>query len=283
MNSKTVKISVYPYVGNFRTVAQIRHLVERKFQHLFLGVIIHGSVATNEVIKYSDFDGLLIVKDKFQNSKELRAFKRQSMKIICEFDPLQHHGWFQINENQLRNYPENYFPYVILEASKVIFPENSILNFELKINKALDYTQGLFELTDFLEKKVNKNPIPKNMYQLKSFLSEIMLLPCLYFAATNAEAILKGDSFKAVKSSFSENLWYPVTVASNIRNNWDYQINPIQRLIMTRPERLFRKLTEKAFAPNISKELRKELNTDFYESLKLLLKEMRSRVTQQIF
>ena len=95
-------------------------------------MIVHGSVATNEVIPYSDFDGLLIVKDAFVNSKQLNQFKRASMKLILEFDPLQHHGWFQIKQSDLQNYPQYYLPFEILEHSKLMFPKVSeiTLNFQ---------------------------------------------------------------------------------------------------------------------------------------------------------
>ena len=62
------------YNGNIQLVNQIKNLIEKNYSNLFYAVIVHGSIATDEVIKYSDFDGLLIVDDKYKNSSLLKKF-----------------------------------------------------------------------------------------------------------------------------------------------------------------------------------------------------------------
>jgi predicted nucleotidyltransferase len=271
------KIELIPYDGTLDVCTKLTDLIARQYHELFLSVVVHGSVASNEVIPYSDFDGLLIVKDQFFESKKLKRFKKESMKIICKFDPLQHHGWFQINESQIKNYPEDYLPHVILKEAKVLLPHKTT-NINIKIGKQPDFKRSCLNMINFLEAKINRNWRPKNMYQLKSFLSEIMLLPALYYSAKNGEGVLKKKSFALVREEFDAEEWMPITVASQIRKEWNYEINILQRLIMTRPERVFRKITEKLIAPRIPGIYSKKLNNSFYHSLKLLLAKMKSNL-----
>ena len=115
------KKSIQPYSGEHWLIKEIQAIIEKKYRTLFHSVIIHGSIATDELINYSDFDGLLIVKDSYVNSKQLKLFKKESMKLILRFDPLQHHGWFQILESQLLDFPQSYLPHEILDYSKLLF------------------------------------------------------------------------------------------------------------------------------------------------------------------
>ena len=88
--------------------------------------MVHGSVATNELVQFSDFDGLIILNEGYKNSKALRNFIKNSMKEIYKFDPLQHHGWFIITKNQLQQYPQTYFPHELYKKAKVIYPNKDI-------------------------------------------------------------------------------------------------------------------------------------------------------------
>jgi len=277
MSSKTLKVSIHQYEGNLKAVTQIRDLVEKKFQHLFLGVIVHGSVATNEVIKYSDFDGLLIVKEEYQNSKELQQFKKQSMKIIYAFDPLQHHGWFQINEGQLQQYPQTYFPFELFEYAKLIYPYTP-LNIRVQIPSNLDYKQPFVDLCTSIENKIERGFRPRNVYQLKSFLSQIMLLPALYIQAKKKHGIFKKFSFEIVEETFGKKLLTPILMASKIRRSWSYELNFFQRWIMNQDGRIFRKITQKLLAPKISKKTSDLLDSKFFEKLQELMDSMKNNL-----
>ena len=140
MNKLTIKIS--PYAGDLKLIYNIRDLIKKKYSFLFHSVLLHGSIATDEVISYSDFDGLLIVKDQYYNSKKLKKFIRESMKLILVFDPLQHHGWFVIFKSQLNNYPQTYFPYEIFKKTKAIYPDKDI-QFKIQLPEIIDYNLPL--------------------------------------------------------------------------------------------------------------------------------------------
>ena len=165
------------YKGDIGLINSLQKLIKNHYSELFISVIVHGSVATNEVIPYSDFDGLLIVKDNFVDSKKLKDFKRESMKFILKFDPIQHHGWFQISESQLEDYPESYLPISVLENAKSIYSIDSETQLNIRIKNKPDYKTGLYNMLNSLENKAVNKWKPNNLFQLKSFLSQIMLIP----------------------------------------------------------------------------------------------------------
>ncbi len=116
------KVLLKVYGGNNSLIKPLQSIIEKKYSELFIAVIVHGSIATNEEIYYSDFDGLLIVKDQYRNSDILNSFIKESQRYIYRFDPLQHHGWFQIYEKDLLDYPQSYLPVEVLGLSKLIYP-----------------------------------------------------------------------------------------------------------------------------------------------------------------
>ncbi|WP_111682130.1 nucleotidyltransferase family protein [Winogradskyella tangerina] len=272
------RITLNRYDGKELIVSQISDLIVNEYSFLFYAVIIHGSIATDEVIPYSDFDGLLIVKDNYVDSEELKQFERKSLKLIFEFDPLQHHRWFQILESDLINYPEDYFPCAILEHSKLIYPQQDELTLDLKIKSTVNYNNALIGLIDKLEKQLSSNWRPSNSYQLKSFLSEIMLIPSLYYSLKNNSGIFKKDSFNAVKDNFNENEWMPIKVASKIRTNWNYPLNPIQKRFLSITNWRIRKKAIRLYAPKINESIKQELSSEFYVNLMLFIKRIRKDI-----
>lgn len=263
-------------------VFKLKKLIIKKYADIFFAVIAHGSVGNNDVIPYSDFDGLLIVKDQYLKSKRLEKFKEESMKLILEFDPLQHHGWFQISELQLSDYPQNYLPHEVLEGSKIIFPKVKELKLTINYNEQeINYKRGLKQLIENIERQYSNQGSLKNerVYNIKSFLSKIMLLPSMYYAAKNNDGIFKGNSFEVVRNNFSTEEWECIDISSNIRANWNFKMNFLQKLFMTRHEVLFRRLTKKYISPKTDKIIIDALNDDFFKSLKLFI----NKINKDIF
>lgn len=272
------KLIIFQYEHSEDIIDKLKSLIHEKYSFLFKAVIVHGSIATNEVVFYSDFDGLIIVKDSYNNSKELTAFKNESMKIILNFDPLQHHGWFQINESDLLNYPEDYLPITILEHSKIIYPEEPSLQLNLKVKLNLDYKTSLLVMLNQFENRITNNWKPKNIYQLKSVLSQIMLIPCLYYSAINNKGIFKRESFDSVESDFSYNEWMPITVATHIRTNWNYSLNGLQKKLFRISNSRLRKIVILFLSPRINKDINEHLNEEFYSNLILLTRKIKKTI-----
>ena len=163
---KIIKIKNYKF--NNKCVVEIQNLILNKYFFLFKAVIVHGSIGTNEVIPFSDFDGLIIVKDNWKNTHELKNFKKESFSIILRFDPLQHHGWFEISESDLLKYPNSYLPISVLKNSKIIYSQTNEFSLRLKLPDSIDYKKQLFLIVNSLDEKLKKKWKPKNIYQLKS-------------------------------------------------------------------------------------------------------------------
>ncbi|MCD2257650.1 nucleotidyltransferase domain-containing protein [Psychroserpens luteolus] len=271
-------ITINKYDGTLDLVRDIALLIDRKYAKIFHSVVVHGSVATNEVIPYSDFDGLLIVRDEFVNSKQLQKFKIESMKLILKFDPLQHHGWFQIKESDLKSYPENYLPVSTLEHSKLIYPSKENLEYNLKFSEEIDYKSSLRAMLNQFEKRHQNNWKPSNTYELKSILSQIMLMPCLYYSAINNKGIFKRESFDAVKHHFTDQEWEPIVIASQLRKDWNNNFSKLQLVLLKIPHPLLRKIIKKFGAPKINLATQNMLNREFYSNLNMLIKKINTDI-----
>ena len=260
-------------------IQNIRSLIKNNYEQLFIAVIIHGSIATGEVVAYSDFDGLLIVKNEFLNSKKLKEFKRLSMKFIYQFDPLQHHGWFQISQSDLKKYPQYYLPHEILDQSKLIYPKNKTMTLDIEFDEAqIDYKKSLIQLMANIDQQMKLDWKSERMYQLKSFLSKVMLLPSMYYSVINSKGVFKKHSFDLTKSFFSDEEWDCIVTATYLRTNWRFNLNPFQKIIMTQPQRIFRKITKMYIAPKISPEILIKLDDNFFNSLNLHLTKIKADI-----
>ena len=272
-------INIDLYNGKISAVNKLKNLIISKYSEIFLCVIVHGSIASDEVINYSDFDGLLIVKDRYIKSNKLKKFLNESMKIILEFDPLQHHGWFQISESQLFDYPQTYLPYEILKHSKLVFPMLSQFSVDISVNqKKIDYSKVLESIILSIEKQSKSNFKKMRIYELKSFLSKIMLLPSIYYSVKYKKGIFKKQSFDLVKNDFTQDEWTCIEISSQIRQDWAYELNYFQKFVMTRTGFLFRRLTKKYLAPSVNQDFLNRLNEDFFESLNLLIKKISQNI-----
>ena len=228
----TIKIDLYD--GDIPTVIKLKNLIISKYSEIFHCVIVHGSIATNEVIGYSDFDGFLIIKDRFIKSKKLKKFFNESMKLILEFDPLQHHGWFQISESQLFDYPQTYLPHEILKHSKLVFPVVNQFSLNISINqKKLNYSKSLELLIHSVQIQSKLDFKKVRIYDIKSFLSKIMLLPSLYYSTKYYKGIFKKQSFDLVKNDFTQDEWTCIEISSQIRQDWAYELTYFQKFSLS--------------------------------------------------
>ena len=275
-----IKISCNSYTGNLDVVLKLQRLIQKQYEELFIAVLVHGSVATDEINAYSDFDGLLIVKDPYKESILLRKFLNQSLKIIYRFDPLQHHGWFIIFQSQLFNYPQTYFPIELFEFSKTIYPDYDI-KLKIYLPEIVDYKESFRSITASITKTLKNRHKITGMYQLKVFLSELMLLPTLYYQAMNKKCIFKKYSFDFVKSEISSEAWKAIEISSNIRDTWRYKFSyPKCLFIKSKDFSLTKKLARKYLCPRIPDDINNLLDEKFYKACQMLISEMDYKVNE---
>tara|TARA_Y100000591_G_C21802835_1_gene683101 strand:+ start:134 stop:853 length:720 start_codon:yes stop_codon:yes gene_type:complete len=234
---------------------------------------VHGSISSNEIVPYSDFDGLIILKDRYNQSKEIMRFLKQSNKIIHHFDPLQHHDWFIISKSELSSYDNTFLPIEVLSNSKLIYPD---INLKLKITlkENLDYTSPFHKLVNSLRYKTNIKNYPRNSYQLKSYISEILLLPCIYLQAKHEKGISKKESFPLAASDFKNSEWVVIDIASQIRKNWKFDINIFQRKMAKSNYKIIKTLYKKLLAPKIDMQIKNLIPQNFNFLIENLIKKM---------
>jgi predicted nucleotidyltransferase len=275
-----IRCNCAPYSGDLKLIQELESCITSLYKDLFRAVIVHGSVATGEIINYSDFDGLLIIKDQYKNSAELREFIKKSLRLIYQFDPLQHHGWFIIYESQLQNYPQTYFPYELFGYSRLIYPDNEVL-LKISMPSVIDYTKPFKKMAMSLKDKLEKGFRPRGMYQLKSFLSELMLLPALYYQAKFGKGVFKKYSFELTMHDFSSEAWDSIKISSEIRRDWHYKfIFPEQLFVRLETPKFIKKYVRKYMAPPIPDDTKKKLNEQFYGSCQQLAYEMSCKLNE---
>lgn len=205
----------------------VSHMVEFIRQHLkedLVSAILHGSLGTDEIVSYSDFDSLVILKDEVldDNQRLLRVAQKlfQARRIMYQLDPLQHHGWFVLPEQALNAWPEDYLPLAVLKnASQMNMPETQTLQIKPVLRPGRSAEQ-FHNLAIAVRQNLTTGIYSTNLYQFKSMLSKVLLLPAMYVQARDNRGIFKRESFDLAKGDFSPADWAVMELASNIRLDW---------------------------------------------------------------
>lgn len=272
---KQIELSLYN--GETHTfLRKIKHHCEEKLSPYMRGDFIHGSLATLDYTDFSDVDVGLIVKNEVMLSpehlKELKRSLKSALKIILKFDNLQHHGFFIIPEGFLINYPKDYLPEEVFAYSKSLSKP-----FRLKIREyeQPDYAREKFANMAKTIIRKTSNP-PRNLYDLKLFLSQFMLLPTLYLQAKGIYEYKK-FSFEIVRKEFPED-WWVIDEASKIRNDWIRPNSTIfKTLLDTSPNPWLAPLIYKKLYWRIPNWVSNEFNDKFYKGIKNLSNKMMSK------
>jgi len=216
--------NIEKYSGSNITANRISAYLKEHLATDLLCAVAHGSIATDEQISYSDFDGLVIIRNEvFSNEariKHVAEHLSKSYSLMIQGDPLQHHGWFVLTEKDISNWPAYYFPPVVFNYSKSLL--NDTLQLKIQNNvSAGDSKTSLTRMAATINKTLLKHNFPDNAYQLKSLLSEFMLLPTLFMQAMTGQGIYKKQSFTEAKNHIDPEVWKVMDKISEIRSSWD--------------------------------------------------------------
>ncbi|HCQ16125.1 MAG TPA: hypothetical protein DIU20_07685 [Cryomorphaceae bacterium] len=278
----SIQLHIEPYTGENRYVLSLVSFLRTKLKDDLYGAYIQGSIATREEIRYSDMDAVVILKDEVvSDAQRLARVARKlyhAKAFFFKYDPLQHHGWFVLTEGMLQNYNEAYFPVELFRHSRSLLEDKAETLFIKRAPVSWDAYRKAFKSVAFsLIKRLEAKNYPSNCYVLKSVLSEFMLLPSLYFQASNYKAIYKKDSFDAIKNHFKPEHWAIMDQVSQIRRDWDYSLSPLQRRIFSTYAYPIRK-TARRWAPSIPENMRKQLTPGFYTAMLGLIYKMVDKV-----
>jgi hypothetical protein len=185
-----------------------------------ISLVVFGSMASDELTNYSDFDGALIYDESaFINHTSIINLKRLIEKINLTAhlqDCLQHHGILVIGKTELIENSDDVVNNLISE-SKVIYGTSEI---SLSKHSKADYASSLNKLVHSIQKKLMQEHLWENQYFFKNMLSELLLLPCSYLQYQNKKYISKKDSFEEIKSKLHPNEFALVNKLERIRTNW---------------------------------------------------------------
>ena len=271
-------ISIQVYDGSNKHVLEMQRYLIRHLSHDLFGAYVHGSLGVGEEIPFSDFDALVILRDEIFVSP-VRLFSTayklyRAQRIMRDYDPLQHHGWFVLTESQLKDYPEHYFPPALFPHSRSIFTHTGL---DLTLSRAATRKGDLITLhlaCSSIISRIEQNKIPSDAYELKFLLSQFMLLPALYIQDRDGHGIFKKHSFTRAAADFTKEAWQIMEDVSDIRTCWSYHIGLIQRRLVVRSSPALRRLTKRYWVPAIPPFISKRLSDNFYDRMAGLAREM---------
>ncbi len=257
------------YTGSDKTALQIGSYLRKNLSAELSDAFVHGSIATDEKIAYSDFDGLVIIKNKVFESADSIAHVAEhlskSYSIMIKGDALQHHGWFIVTEKELSDWPSHYFPPEILNHSRSILNGKTMLNLHYTYN-VVESKSSLVKMVAGIERTLSNGNFPDNAYQLKSLFSEFMLLPALFLQARSEKGVYKKYSFTEAKKYVSSDLWKIMDQVSAFRQNWNLNsglVLPDEPVLVT-PSVKKKQIEESMLMPEeiqvkLTKQLREEM------------------------
>jgi len=270
-----IQVTIPPYEGKNRNVLGLVNALQK--EQGISSVILQGSLATDEEIPYSDFDALVIIEDAvFNNPKVLMSLvvRLQLLsKFMYQHDPLQHHGWFVTTEKLLNHHLDDFFPAVIFDHSRVLYPARAS---ELKLNLVKDPSAFLYHLNNTvagIEREIASGQYLKNMYELKSTLSKFMLLPALYMQVCKGEGVYKKDSFELARADFKAEEWNIMDEISSIRKDWNQKMAGWRKWLIKAHPSWSRKMAKRV-APTVAADLQarvKDKSTKMQTFARLML------------
>ena len=279
----TTNIEVEMYRGKNSHVHRMREYCERHLKSDIVGAYVHGSLGTYEEIPYSDFDALVILKTEVLESPErlvdVAAKLCCAKPIMYGFDPLQHHGWFVLTEDDLSCHCEAYFPLELFRYAKSLIAGSGRYLSITARDSQREIDEAHETLTASVIGAIARGRLPANVYQLKCLTSEFMLLPALYAQRKRKAGIFKKFSFEEARRDFTDDDWRIMDEVSTLRQEWNYSLQGWQRRIATNGHVLRNYLIWRC-APAIPHHLKARLSPEFYSRMHRLAFLMRNRFVE---
>lgn len=248
------------------------------FEKDVLGFYLHGSLSTMDYIKgCSDVDTLIIVaKHVIESPEKLLQLRRKVIKARRYFysiDPLQHHGFYVIAEQDMLCYPQTYFPLILFDFSTEFFQKPDKLLFYER-DSSLECKNALWDICYYFRKRFLLGDIPSDAFEMKLFLQILLLLPTIYLQ-TDGSFCYKKFSFEKARREFDKTLWNIVDRATEVRNAnlWGYSgaMPPAVKSFLTRlPNPFWFEIALKKLDNSIPTSVKRKMGGEFlYEAFRL--------------
>lgn len=262
------QVTLKSYTGNNAQVIELKKYLNTYLLNDLHAALVHGSLATNDEVAYSDFDALLIVKDEvLQDEVRLRKVAKRLCRaqyILRKQDALQHHGWMLLGAFELLNYDPNFLPVETLSCARSILGD-APAHLEIALSNKVGSKEFVAHLCGSIASKLKHPRLYKSAYFLKALLSELMLVPAAVYQTKFGVGLYKKDSFELMKPHFSSMEWSAVETATEIRRIWPvYRSSEILFLNAINPLLAANRAKRKNW--KIPMEITEKLNERFFKS-----------------
>ncbi len=209
----------------FSPVVHLTRFIRQQMRPYLSFAVIHGSIGDLKYAKgYSDLDTWLVIDESTAtNAERLRQFAKRcyrSLTDIYRFDPLQHHGHMIATAIDLRWYSENWLPVDAFRHACSILSSKTGLEIFVR-DSALDARRNFEELEELMRLRRASQWSPETAFDLKDYLSILMLAPALYLQAKGL-SISKQDSFRLAREHLPNANWDALNYATQARSAWPH-------------------------------------------------------------
>jgi hypothetical protein len=232
-DSTSVAIHVQPYRGGNRNVQGLASYLQHSgIEGLCTGIYVHGSLATDEEVAYSDLDALVILSDEaFRDTKALvhcLTVLKSATRFMYAQDPQQHHGWFVLTDGDLGAYCDAYLPVAVLQQCKDLLHKSNSLIIRPRPSDSEALT-AFHSLAASIMASIGQGKA-RNLYELKSLVSRCLLIPAAYVHVRDGAGVWKKDSFRLAASDFEPgNEWSAISRLTEVRAAWPHMRGDLDR------------------------------------------------------
>jgi hypothetical protein len=278
-NREKREVVIKTYTGSNHVALKIRDYLLTHAETKLVGAYVHGSIATSEEIAYSDFDGLIIVKNECMKNpqmlEELFSALKETERMMLDMDPLQHHGWFVLTEADLNDYPNHYFPDVLLDHAATLMGRTRLVLQQGEAEQS-SFRSSFLKLAQSITTKLDAGSYLQNYYAFKNLMSEFMLLPAIYIQAKTGKGVFKKYSFEIVERELGES-YAVMKKISDLRQQWNYQ-SPAGYLEHRKRKRLTD--TYASDSGQLPAPLRQEFESELAASMKEFVNRLQKRLQE---
>jgi hypothetical protein len=280
LSARPRRLTMHPYAGRCAAALDMQSFLGRELSGDLVGAYVLGSIGTDEVVAYSDFDAVVIIREEvFNDPRRLAAVGSalsRARRIMHRHDPLQHHGWFILRENDLLRYPEEYLPLAVLRRGKSLLPREPHM-LTIRPSRPTSMAAPFQRLAEGLLRRIGSGQMPRDSFALKGFLSQVMLLPALYVQARDQRGVFKQDSFALARRDFTSDEWRIMDLVSGIRMEWRQDVRGVRRMLLETTNPALRRLGRR-MAPPVSAVLQPVLDDAFHAAIGSLVRGMQARL-----
>lgn len=199
----------------YKAIHFLQKQVDKKLNKFINCFFIHGSFVTKDFLEdWSDLDAKVIFNYPI-NPFAKKLIKKLSL-ICYKIDPLTHHLFSIISEDDLKYYSNSWLPPSLYKYSLLLNGKSEIV-INLKEDKG--NIERMRSFIGYFRDKVSNGEYSKTKADWKNDVAHILLWPSFLLQAKGI-VIYKKYSFERVKKEFSKIDFSIVDQATQIRKNW---------------------------------------------------------------